>query len=151
MSDDINGAEKAQHLNDKQEVRDSAGRARVLIIEDNSGLQNMLCSALELTGYCVSAVVGERTAPEWIDKALQAGDSFAVILLDLITLSCTEAIAFLRNMRAQWAAFHLIPPPILVLTTSNDIHKELSATEHVLQKPFHIGDLIIELYGLTIS
>jgi DNA-binding response OmpR family regulator len=64
-----------------------------------------------------------------------------VLLLDLSLLSVTEATDFLHLLRARWRDVGEVPP-IIVLTTSKQEQGALEMREHVLQKPFHVRELL---------
>src|SRR5438552_3834942 len=109
----------------------------VLVVEDNVAIADMLCQTLELAGYRATAHVGGET---WIDKAMQSNEPPALVLLGLDNPE-TNGAAFLHHLRVEWNT----APPIIVLTTSKEIHDEL-AGERVVQKPFHVRDLLAEIH-----
>lgn len=65
-----------------------------------------------------------------------------VLLLDLGLLCTKEATDFLRRVRARWQDTDGVLPQIIVLTTSQQVKAELGMRECVLQKPFHVRDLL---------
>ena len=109
----------------------------VLVVEDNVAIADMLCQTLELAGYRATVHTGGEA---WIDNAMQSDDPPALVLLDLDNPE-TNGVAFLHHLRVEWHA----APPIIVLTTSKEIHDEL-AGERVVQKPFHIRYLLAEIH-----
>ena len=109
----------------------------VLVVEDNLAIADILCQALKLAGYRATAHAGGEA---WIDNAMQADDPPALMLLDLDNPE-TNGAAFLHHLRVQWST----APPIIALTTSKEIHDEL-AGESVVQKPFHVRDLLAEIH-----
>ena len=111
----------------------------VLVVEDNVAIADMLCQTLELAGYRATAYVG---AEAWIDSAMQSDDPPALVLLGLDNPE-TNGAAFLHHLRVEWKT----APPIIVLTTSKEIHDEV-AGERVVQKPFHVRDLLAEIHNV---
>ena len=73
---------------------------------------------------------------------MPSGDSPLVLLLDLSLLCVAEAAGFLRHLRANWRDVGGMLPQIIVLTTSTQVQAELGLRERVLQKPFHIRELL---------
>ena len=71
---------------------------------------------------------------------MKSDDPPALVLLDLDNPE-TNGAAFLHHLRVEWST----APPIIVLTTSKEIHDEL-AGERVVQKPFHVRDLLAEIH-----
>ena len=73
---------------------------------------------------------------------MPSGDDPVVLLLDLSLLCSNEAADFLRRLRARWQDTGGMLPQIIVLTTNAQMHAALGLRERVLQKPFHVRDLI---------
>ena len=73
---------------------------------------------------------------------MPSGDDPVVLLFDLSLLGANEAADFLRRLRAHWQDAGGMLPQIIVLTTSTQVQAELGQRERVLQKPFHVQDLI---------
>jgi DNA-binding response OmpR family regulator len=73
---------------------------------------------------------------------MPSGDDPVVLLLDLSLLCSNEAADFLRRLRARWQDTGGMLPQIIVLTTNTQMHAALGLRERVLQKPFHVRDLI---------
>ena len=122
-------------LNEKDERHPHVNRTLILVVDERPDICDMLQQALTLAGYRVTAYAGGEG---WIDRAMQSDDPPALVLLDLSNPS-RGATAFLQDLRTGWQA----APPILVMTTSRDIHDELAARERVVLKPFHIHDLLV--------
>ena len=110
---------------------------QVLVVEDNVAIADLLCQTLMLAGYRATAHAGGEA---WIDNAMKSDDPPALVLLDLDNPE-TNGAAFLHHLRVEWST----APPIIVLTTSKEIHDEL-AGERVVQKPFHVRDLLAEIH-----
>lgn len=117
---------------------DRIDQACILLVDDRPDISDMLSQALTMKGYRVITPVG---GARWIDHVLQSEDQPALVLLDLSNPPI-DAATFLKNLRARWLA----APPILVMTTSRHIYEKLlAAGEHVLRKPFHVRDFLVEV------
>jgi len=114
----------------------------ILIAEDQPVIQELLRWTLQLAGYRATVCGGRHAVLTWRDKALPSGDCPLVLLLDLSLLRVAEAADFLRHLRADWRDVGGILPQIIVLTTSTQVQAELGLRERVLQKPFHIRELL---------
>lgn len=114
----------------------------ILIAEDQPAIQDLLCWTLQLAGYRPTVCAGRYAALTWRDQALPSGDIPVVLLLDLGLLCTNEGADFLRRVRARWQDADGVLPQIIVLTTSKQVQAELGMRECVLQKPFHVRDLI---------
>jgi DNA-binding response OmpR family regulator len=122
----------------------------ILIAEDQPVIQDLLRWTLQLAGYRATVCVGRHAALTWRDTAMPSGGSPIVLLLDLSLLGATEAADFLRHLRAGWRDVGGLLPQIIVLTTSTQVQAELGIRERVLQKPFHIRELLV-LFQQAIS
>ncbi len=111
-----------------------------LIIEHIPAIQEMLCRTLELAGYRPIAVVNGDEALSWIDGMEQSGEVLAFILFDVRVLSVRQE-EVLRSLRAKWA----VSPPVIFLTTNQQVYDALKTVEQVLLKPFHLYDLLLEV------
>ena len=77
-------------------------------------------------------------------------DAPVALLLD-VSLLCTKAVAdFLRHVRAHWQDADVLPQ-IIVLTTNTQVQADLGQKERVLQKPFHVRDLITLIQQALLS
>ncbi len=114
----------------------------ILIAEDQPAIQDLLRRTLQLAGYRATVCAGRHAALSWKDKATPSGDFPIVLLLDLSLLGTNEASDFLRHLRALWRDADSVLPQIIVLTTSKQMQAELGIRECVLQKPFHIRELL---------
>jgi DNA-binding response OmpR family regulator len=114
----------------------------ILIAEDHPAIQDLLFWTLLLAGYRPTVCAGRQAALTWRDHAMAPGDCPTLLLLDLSLLGVTDAADFLRHLRVRrWDAGGELPQ-IIVLTTSTQMQAELGIREHVLQKPFHVWDLL---------
>lgn len=114
----------------------------ILIAEDQPAIQNLLHQTLQLAGYRATVCGDRYSALAWRDQTLLSGDSPFVLLLDLSLLCVAEATDFLRRLRDDWRDVGETPPQIIVLTTSMQVQAALGQRERVLQKPFHIRELL---------
>ncbi len=115
----------------------------ILIAEDQPAIQELLRWTLQLAGYRATVCGGRHAALSWKDKAMPSGDFPVVLLLDLSLLGATEAADFLRHLRIGWRDVGGMLPQIIVLTTSKQVQAELGVRARVLQKPFHIRELLV--------
>jgi DNA-binding response OmpR family regulator len=115
----------------------------ILIAEDQPVIKDLLRWTLQLAGYRATVCGGRHAALSWRDKATPSGDSPSVLLLDLSLLGTTEAADFLHHLRTRWWDTGGVPPQIIALTTSTQMQAELGLRERVLQKPFHIRELLM--------
>jgi DNA-binding response OmpR family regulator len=91
---------------------------------------------LELAGYAVVEQVG---GTDWVEASRQTISSLAGVVLDL---------GFFLDGIADVARLHSDSkevPPVLVLTTSQQIYDALASMQHVVLKPFHIHELLMQV------
>lgn len=119
-----------------------AQRPLVLVIEDHAATQHVISSMLFLQGYRPVCTTNGQEALEWIENALPREEYPAAILLDLL-MPVMDGMRFLDCLRALWQIPVPLPPTIL-LTAHLGNHDELAVTD-VLQKPFHIKELLERL------
>lgn len=111
-----------------------------LVIEDNPGLVDLLVIILEFGGYTASIVMNAETALTWIEHAICANTTPAIILLDLDTQLGMDRSLFLHQLRERWQKRVSAHPPLIVLKT---LVNDLDDIEYqVLQKPFHVQELL---------
>lgn len=72
-----------------------------------------------------------------------------VLLLDLSFLNTKEATDFLCHLRTHWQDTGGVLPQTIVLTTNPQVPAELGRREYVLQKPFHVRDLLSLIRQVT--
>lgn len=114
----------------------------ILVIEDHPATRTVLACMLDLQGYQSVCVANGLEALKWIEDALTARKYPAVILLDLF-MPVMDGTRFLAGLRARWQA--PVPFPfILLLTADQGNHDDLICTD-ILQKPFHMRDLLGKL------
>lgn len=115
--------------------------ARVLIVEDEDDVAELVADVLEWEGYSTRRAQGS--------DALEAVRSFApdVILLDLMmpVMNGFEVMAHLRHSEE----YHAIP--VVVMTAMHDAParaREMGADAY-LSKPFDITDLLLAVQSLA--
>lgn len=114
----------------------------ILVVEDQPTIRELLSWTLQLAGYHDTASVGRQVLLSPCEEGLLPADVPAVLLLDLSLLCTSEVVDFLCHLRAQWRIAGRLQPQIIVLTTNARVRAELRSREHILQKPFHVRDLI---------
>lgn len=118
----------------------------VLVIEENVAVSDMLCWALGTTNHRTTTLSSWQDIGRWIENALHANDLPILILLDLSNPLHIDAVATLQQLRTQWRATASTPPPMIVLTTLEQVYTSLSAAgENVLRKPFHMKELFLAI------
>lgn len=114
---------------------------RVLLINDDVSLRNLLQTYLESTGYCVLAV--EESDKSWCGINTWLPD---IIVLDLM-LVADNGLNFLRKLRQQ-----SIKIPVLILSGRANADDRIAGLElgadDYLPKPFEPRELLIRLRNL---
>src|SRR5262249_50398887 len=92
---------------------------RLLIIEDNRDLRELLAERLKAAGFDVDAVGSSEDAQTVLRNA-----SYASIILDL-NLPDGDGLAILRSLRGRKD-----PTPVLILTARSGIHERVSGLDN---------------------
>lgn len=122
-------------------MHEQTDAAFILVVDDNLIVQEMICWALKLAGYRIATCTGTQMQT-WIDTACQSGHLPALLLIDL-SIPWQEEDAYRRLVLIRQKFSPHMPPAIIVLTTIKKVYDDLIALEQpVLQKPFHIQDLL---------
>jgi DNA-binding response OmpR family regulator len=115
---------------------------RILLIEDNPRLRELLCEAIHDAGWKIDAfalAAEGRLALEGMD--------YDLLLLDL-GLPDEDGITLLKSLRAA-----KLQMPVLVLTARGAIDERIAGldagADDYLVKPFHNGELIARIRALT--
>lgn len=131
---------------------DSQISARILIVEDEDYMAQLIMATLADTDYQLDCVNSGRAALEY----LELRDYLAITLdLQLPDMSGVEVIQQLRQLEAMRGAQR--PMPIIVISgTEPDAIKKLSPSENDaavvwLKKPLRHGQLVAELNTLLMS
>jgi two-component system cell cycle sensor histidine kinase/response regulator CckA len=109
------------------------GNERILIVEDEAPIQEMLGEALEAAGYTVEAALDGGEA---IERILGSGTKHDLIVLDL-NLPRMGGIDILKVIRARTPDF-----PVLIMTgnlnASAKAELETLGQKHAIEKPFDL-------------
>ncbi|HEY6127231.1 MAG TPA: response regulator transcription factor [Candidatus Acidoferrum sp.] len=114
---------------------------RVLIAEDDPGVQRFVVKGLKEQAYAVDAVA---TGPEAVEQA--EINSYDVIILDVMLpdMSGFEVCRQLRN--------NGLKIPVLMLTARDSVEDRIAGLDHgaddYLTKPFEFGELLARLRAL---
>ena len=106
--------------------------ARILAVDDEPAIRNLIRRALEKEGHCVTTLI---CADEIIIENLNQYD---LLLLDIM-MPGTDGITFVKKIRSQ------VDSPILFLTAKTDENSIMyglaSGGDDYITKPFGIGEL----------
>ncbi|MGI6211393.1 MAG: response regulator transcription factor [Anaerovoracaceae bacterium] len=113
---------------------------RILIIEDDTSLMNVLSSHLRTQGYQVDACAGGRAAVEQVGKS-----EYDAIILDIM-LPDVSGTKLLQRIRRETSS-----TPVLILTspTEDVVHGLPEGASDYLTKPFAFDELLFRLGILT--
>jgi two-component system alkaline phosphatase synthesis response regulator PhoP len=116
-------------------------RRRILLVEDEPGLQRTLKDLLTSAGYSVDAVADGTAGQE-----LAENGSFDLIVLDVM-LPTRSGFDVARNLRRN-----AVQTPILMLTArtelSNKVQGFKSGADDYLTKPFEAPELLVRVEAL---
>jgi DNA-binding response OmpR family regulator len=115
---------------------------RVLVVEDESALVDLIRQGLQEEGHAVDAVGSAEEAVDWIDP-----DVHDAIVLDIM-LPGRSGIQLCSELRARHIA-----TPILLLTAKDDVSDRVagldSGADDYLVKPFAFAELCARLRAIT--
>ena len=111
--------------------------ARLLVVEDNESISNLVCMNLTVVGYAVSAARdGEQAL-----KLLEAGEPFDLAIVDVM-LPGVDGFALLEPLGRRNV-------PVIFLTARNDIESKVrglkGGAEDYIVKPFEILELLVRV------
>lgn len=116
-------------------------RRRVLLVEDEPGLQRTLKDLLMSAGYAVDAVADGGAGQE-----LAENGSFDLIVLDVM-LPTRSGFDVARNLRKN-----AVQTPILMLTARTELNNKVqgfkSGADDYLTKPFEAPELLVRVEAL---
>jgi DNA-binding response OmpR family regulator len=114
---------------------------RLLLIEDNEQLSQLLTRELEAAGFALNVVAGALAG-----QAAVASNHFDVIVLDL-GLPDGDGLSILRELRERGD-----PTPVLILTARDGVDDRVlglqSGADDYLAKPFAFEELLARLQAL---
>jgi DNA-binding response OmpR family regulator len=114
---------------------------RLLVVEDNNELSQLLLKGLAAAGFAADAVTTAGEA-----RAAVATTRYAAVVLDL-GLPDGDGLAVLRDLRERKDA-----TPVLVLTARGGVHDRVSGlrsgADDYLAKPFAFEELVARLQAL---
>jgi CheY-like chemotaxis protein len=105
----------------------------VLVIDDDPGVRESLCSALAKAGYRVQSAANGEAGILALERGLQPD----LIVLDLMmpVMSGFEVIAVLRE-EPDWAAI-----PVVVVSATPGQTAQVLGVDAILKKPFNLADV----------
>lgn len=117
-------------------------RARVLVVDDDEDIRQVLSMVLVQGGYDVSAAGDGKEALDLLER--QPVD---LVLLDM-KMPVMDGWAFAKELRRRRAT----PPPIVSVTAAGDARKwaEEIGADGVVAKPFDLDELL-ELIRRTVK
>lgn len=114
---------------------------RILIVEDDVLLADLLAEALTKSQYVVDVALEGETACQWLETL-----HYDLVLLDL-TLPKTDGIRFCQQLRERNTEI-----AILILSARNSISDKIAAldagADTYLTKPFDFGELLAQIRAL---
>ena len=114
---------------------------RLLVVEDNADLAELLTSALQRNGFSADVMASAANAEEAL-----AGSSYAAVILDL-GLPDEDGLSLLKRWRKGGAAL-----PVLVLTARGSVADRVdglrAGADDYLTKPFAVEELVARLQAL---
>ena len=121
----------------------NAAKPRILLVEDDLTVQNLVSTALDLHGYVVSKVCNGQAA---IMDAVSHGPSLIMLDLGLPDIDGIEVITKIRS----WSAV-----PIIVISARTEDSDKIAAldagADDYLTKPFSTQELMARIRAMTRS
>ena len=114
----------------------------IVIAEEQPAIRELLRWILHLADYRATVCVDRQAALTWGEQSMAPGNMPVMLLLDVSLLGVQEEADFLRCVRARWQNVCGVLPQIIVLTTNARVPVVLEKKECVLQKPFHVLELL---------
>lgn len=119
----------------------SSNKGRVLVVEDDLDLRDMVALMLEERGYRVDTAANGREALDCFEDSRPD-----LILLDM-RMPVMNGWEFVDAMRRRYSGLNGGLPPVVVMTAAEDARQraaEVSAVGYV-SKPFDIDELLFTI------
>lgn len=120
------------------------GCPRILVIEDDASISELICMNLEAAGYRGIPVMDGEEAAEILSQSYTAGDgssSFALALVDVM-LPGKDGFALMEDLRAAEI-------PVIYLTAKSDVFSRVHGlkigAEDYIVKPFEVLELLVRI------
>ena len=114
---------------------------RLLVVEDNADLAELLSSALDRNGFSADVMASASNAEEALASA-----SYAAVILDL-GLPDEDGLSLLKRLRKDGLSL-----PILILTARGSVADRVdglrAGADDYLTKPFAVEELVARLQAL---
>lgn len=141
--EDMEKAEKAVPTLVAETLSGWSGGERILVVDDEPQLREILERALRERGYRVALAAQGEEAVALYREALRTGDPFDLVILDL-------AMPVLGGEPCLQAILSLDPQASVIIVTGEWMEtrraQELSARARaILQKPFRLGNLLAKI------
>jgi DNA-binding response OmpR family regulator len=119
---------------------------KVLIIEDDTFLQNLAAKKLTSEGYEVISAGDADSVSKSLDE-----ETPDIVLLDLVFPGATDGFGMLKKIREN---IKMTKTPVIIfsnLSEDKDIIKarELGATEYMVKSNFTLDELVEKVKSLT--
>ncbi len=113
--------------------------ARILLVEDDSGIRESVAEVLELEGYQVAAVSNGADAVEWLSRERPPD----VLLVDLV-MPVMNGFELLARVKADPRLADV--RAILMTAAMPNAQSPIPAVDAMLPKPFDL-DALLEVVG----
>ncbi len=113
--------------------------ARILLVEDDSGIRDSVAEVLELEGYQVAAVANGSDALEWLAREVPPD----VLLVDLV-MPVMSGGELLARVRADPRLAGV--PAVLMTAAIPTAQSPIPAADATLPKPFEL-DALLDVVG----
>ena len=112
---------------------------RLLVVEHDAGIQDLLAAFLTSEGYAVSLAASPAEAQTLLDE-----QEFQLVLTDLFSTNLRDRFCSVEKLRAS-----AHPTPIGVITGWNVEEEELTQHEvaFLIRKPFDVEDLSASIHA----
>lgn len=109
--------------------------ARILLVEDDSGIRDSVAECLQIEGYQVSAVANGSDALEWLAREVPPD----VLLVDLV-MPVMSGGELLARVKADPRLADV--PAVLMTAAMPSARSPIPSADAVLPKPFELDALL---------